>query len=523
MNKPSAVSDTLLVSFNPATGEELGTAPIATRDEVFEAVRIARSAASSWSRTSFGERGAYILKARKEMLGRLDDIASLVSRETGKPRVEAVSCEILPIADLMSFFAKRAGALLRPERVPLGKFNWIGRSSWLVYKPLGVIGIISPWNFPLSIPLGAVTMALMAGNAVVLKPSEFTPLVGMEIGRLFDSIGLPQGLLTVLTGDGSTGSALCEAEVNKIVFTGSVATGKKVMAAAAQNLTPVVLELGGKDAMVVLEDADIEVAASGAVWGAFCNSGQICAAVERCYVHQSIAQQFIQSVVRKTQLLRQGPDNRFDVDVGAMTNERQLAIVERHVEDAVSRGARILCGGKRKLDKGGLFFAPTVLTEVDHTFAVLREETFGPILPIMIFHDDEEAVTLANDSRYGLTASVWTKDLARGRRLAELIEAGTVAINDCVYTHAIPQAPWGGIKQSGMGYTHSRLGLRELVVTEHIHINRLRRLRDFWWYGYSETTYRVLGSLASTFTSTSWWEKARSLPALLRAQRLPKY
>jgi succinate-semialdehyde dehydrogenase/glutarate-semialdehyde dehydrogenase len=390
----------------------------------------------------------------------------------------------------------------------------MGRSSRIVYKPLGVIGIISPWNFPLATPANEVVMALMAGNAVVLKPSELTPLIALRIGELFTRAGLPAGLLEIVTGDGSTGAALIDARVDKIMFTGSVATGKRVAEAAAKYLTPVVLELGGKDPMVVLHDANLNIAARGAVWGAFANAGQACASVERCYVHESVASEFIDRVVKETRSLKQGAGA--EADVGAMTTERQLHIVEDHVRDAEERGAKILIGGERVANGEGFFFAPTVLTNVDHSMTIMRDETFGPVLPIQTFKTEDEAIKLANDSVYGLTASVWTRDIARGRRLAEQIDAGTVMVNEVVYTHGIAQTPWGGVKQSGYGRTHGRMGLLELVTPQHIHVNRIWFLADLWWYGYSAHAGELFNGLARRFTTGSVLQTSWLLPAIVR-------
>ena len=385
-----------------------------------------------------------------------------------------------------------------------------------MFRPLGVIGIISPWNFPLATPADEVVMALMAGNAVVLKPSELTPLIALKVEDLFNRAGLPAGLLNIATGDGSTGAALIDARVDKIMFTGSVATGKRVAEAAAKYLTPVVLELGGKDPMIVLEDADIENAARGAVWGAFANSGQACASVERCYVQESIAPEFIERVLAETRSLKQGPGTEDAVDVGAMSNERQLQIVVDHVNDAKQRGAQVLTGGQRGASLEGFFYEPTVLTNVDHHMAIMRDETFGPVLPVMTFKTEDEAVKLANDSVYGLTASVWTKNIARGRRIAERIEAGTVMVNEVVYTHGIAQTPWGGVKDSGYGRTHGRMGLLELVYPQHIHVNRISFLPDLWWFRYNPSASRLFGGLATHFTTGSLVKTSRLLPQMVR-------
>jgi len=505
-----------IVSYDPGTGAELGRVPLASPEEVTQAVGRAAAAQPAWAALSFKERGRVILKAREIMLGKMEELATLISQETGKPVSEAISMEVVPTLDTMHYFATHAAKLLRPQKIDIGQYGLMGRSSRIVYKPMGVVGIISPWNFPLATPADEVVMALMSGNAVVLKPSELTPLTALKIGEIFSRAGLPEGLLEIVTGDGSTGAALIDAHVDKIMFTGSVATGKRVAEAAAKHLTPVVLELGGKDPMVVFEDADIENAARGAVWGAFANSGQACASVERCYVHESIAPKFLARVLAETQTLRQEVGTKADTDVGAMSNERQLRIVEQHVADAVERGAKVVAGGKRTDNLDGFFYPPTVLTNVDHRMTIMRDETFGPVLPVMTFKTEDEAIRLANDSVFGLTASVWTKDIARGRRLAELIEAGTVMVNEVLYTHGIAQTPWGGIKDSGYGRTHGRMGLLELVSPRHIHVNRISGFPDLWWFRYDPAAQRLFQGLATYFTTGSIIRTARLLPQMIR-------
>jgi len=448
-------------------------------------------------------------------LSELEEIALLISSETGKPLDEAISMEIVPTLNLMHYFANRAAKLLRPQKIEIGQYGLMGRTSTIVYAPIGVVGIISPWNFPWATPLGEVVMALMAGNAVVLKPSELTTLSALKIADVFKRAGLSAGLLQIITGDGSTGAALVESGVDKIIFTGSVNTGKRVAEAAARTLTPVVLELGGKDPMIVLSDANLQNAARAAVWGAFANSGQACASVERCYVDESIAEPFIKSVVAETQALKQGSPTEPNMDVGSMSNERQLRIVTDHVADAIRGGAQVLTGGSGK-SGSGWFFEPTVLTNVNHQMKIMRDETFGPVLPIMTFESESEAIRLANDSVYGLTASVWTNNISRGRRIAEQLEAGTVMVNEVVYTHGIAQTPWGGTKQSGYGRTHGRWGFLELVSAKHVHVNRFAFLPDLWWFGYTPTASRLFRGLARHFTTGSIIRSSRLLPQMIK-------
>jgi succinate-semialdehyde dehydrogenase/glutarate-semialdehyde dehydrogenase len=508
-----------VVSYDPATGEEVGRVPLRAADEVSAAVARARAAQKGWGALSFKERAGVVLRARSLALEAMDEIAALISRESGKPAAEALAMEIVPALDLMQFFARKSERMLRPEKIDIGLYRFLGRSSIVEYRPLGVVGIISPWNFPWATPLGEVVMALMAGNAVVLKPSELTPLVGLKVGEVFARAGLPEGVLEVVTGDGSTGAALVEAGVDKLMFTGSVPTGRRVAEAAARRLLPVVLELGGKDPMIVFEDADLSAASGAAVWGAFANSGQACASVERCYVHERVAEEFTRRVVEKVKTLRQEPG--VACDLGSMSSERQFRTVEEHVREAVARGARVLAGGGRArgCSERGWFHEPTVLADVDHSMAVMREETFGPVLPLMTFRDEEEAVRLANDSDFGLTASVWTKDLRRGRRVASRIEAGTVMVNEVLYTHGIAQTPWGGVKQSGLGRTHGRLGLLELVAPHHVHVNRLAFVHDVWWFAYTPGATSLFRSLARRFSTGSLLQTLLISPQMLARYR----
>ena len=513
---PQAETEPHIISRNPATGEQLGIVPILSDVDIELLLRQSRTAQRLWATSLFKDRSRIIMKARELILGELEEIAQLISNESGKPVVEAISMELSPTLDLMQFFARRTKNLLKPERVNIGLYRLLGRSSRITYVPLGVVGIISPWNFPWAIPLGEVVMALMAGNSVLLKPSELTPLVALKISEIFKRAGLPDSVLLVVTGDGSTGASLVKSGVDKIMFTGSVTTGKRVAVAAAANLTPVVLELGGKDPMIVFEDADLESAAQAAVWGAFSNSGQACASVERCYVHKDIASPFVDLVIGHTKALKQKDGSSMEVDIASMSSERQLELVESQVADAVVRGATILTGGKRNPELSGPFYEPTVITRVDHSMQIMREETFGPVLPFMTFVTDDEAVQLANDSAFGLTASVWTRSIARGRKIASRLEAGTVMVNEVLYTHGIAQTPWGGVKQSGLGRTHGRLGLLELVSPRHIHVNRLGIIPDMWWFGYTSLASKLFRGLARRFASGSLLQTSLLMPQILK-------
>jgi acyl-CoA reductase-like NAD-dependent aldehyde dehydrogenase len=503
-----------LISYDPATGEEVGRVPQSTPDEVNASVERSRGAFSLWRKTSFKERRRIVMRARDVILAEVDEIAHLISAESGKPFGEAISMEIAPVLDLMQYFARNAEKLLKPRKVSIGLYSLLGRTSKIVYQPVGVVGIIPAWNYPFSIPLGEAAMAVMAGNSVVIKPSELTPLVGLKISEIFERAGAPTDLIRVITGDGRTGAALVAAAPDKIMFTGSVATGKKIAVEAAKNLTSVVLELGGKDPMIVFADANLELAADAAIWGAFCNAGQSCSSVERLYVQETISDKFAQMLVERTRALKQGAGTGEDISIGAMSSERQLKIVEEHVDQFRKEGATILIGGKRNESLGGLFYEPTVITNARNDMRAMQEETFGPTLPIATFKTEDEAIRLANDSEFGLTASVWTRDLRKGQSIAEKIEAGSVTVNEVLYTHGIGQTPWGGFKNSGRGRTHGLEGLMELVQPQHIHVNRFAILPNAWWMPYSPTAVETYRGFAKYFASGSVLQTTRLLPQL---------
>ena len=491
---------------SPATGRPFAETTLLDAAQVGEAVEAARRAFPAWSRRSFRERGQVLRRAHDLLLEQAEEIARLIAREQGKPAAEAHLVEVFPALEALDHLARHAEELLRDDVVESHTLLLAHKDARLVYAPLGVILAITPWNYPFSISLTNVAAALIAGNTVLLKPAPATTLVGLRIGALFRKAGVPEGVLGVLAVDDGLAASLVEdPRVAKIVFTGSVATGRKVMAAAAKNLTPVVLELGGKDAAVVCRDADLDRAARGIVWGAFVNAGQTCASVERVYVEQEVAEAFTAKVVAETRRLRVGDPVSDEVDVGPMTMERQRRIVEEHVADAVARGAHLAVGGVAPTGPG-CFYPPTVLTGVDHTMRIMREETFGPVLPIMAVPSIDDAIRLANDSEYGLTASGWTRDADTARRLEQELQAGVVTINDCVYSYGEPTAPWGGVKQSGIGRTHGLLGLREMVQVKYVG-RELGGGADLWWYPYGTEFHRLMSTANRALHARSLWAR----------------
>lgn len=470
----------LIETRDPRTEQVLAVVPDQTAEEVRAEVARARAAAGPWSRLTFAERTRHLLRVRDRLLDRAEDLVDTICAETGKQRSEAVTTELLAVCETMEHYAKHGERALRPRSVPPG--TMAHKKAWKRYEPMGVIGVISPWNYPFTLSMTPLVTALFAGNSVVLKPSEVTPTVGLAIGELFadDTWG---DLVRVVTGGGATGEALVRSGVDKVVFTGSARTGKRVMAAAADTLTPVLLELGGKDPMIVCADADLDRAARGAAWGSMQNSGQTCVSVERVYVADEVYEPFVDRVVAEVAAIRQnaGALEGTEGDIGSMTFPAQVETVERHIADAVAKGAKVLIGGERA-DRDGLWFPPTVLVDVDHSMDVMLEETFGPVLPVMRVSDAEEALRLANDSPYGLNSSVWTSDRATGVSIANRLQAGNVCINDCIVSYAVTGLPFGGVKESGMGRIHGVEGLREFCHVKSVVDQRVPTPRELWWF-----------------------------------------
>jgi acyl-CoA reductase-like NAD-dependent aldehyde dehydrogenase len=497
------------VSANPATGQVLREFESTTEPEVHAAVSRARSAQPAWNNAGIRRRTEIVRHFQQLLHEKKSDVARLISQEQGKPWVEALLTEVLVVLDAARFNIEHGREMLAAQPVPHGNFAMKAKMGRLLRQPFGVIAIISPWNYPFSIPATEGLAALVTGNAVVLKPSDATSLCALELSALLHRAGVPEHVFQVVIGGAATGDALVNAAIDKLVFTGSVTTGKHIAQAAASRLLPVVLELGGKDPMLVLEDADVDVASSGALWGAFVNAGQACLSVERCYVHRSLYQPFLEACVRKTKQLRVGDGMDPATDVGPLIHERQLRHVEAHVEEACALGARLLAGGSRLANLGPNFYAPTVIAEVNHGMQIMREETFGPVLPVMCFDSDDEAVRLANDSEYGLAASIWTRDRARGETMAKRIQAGTVMVNDVVSCFGISEAPHGGFKSSGMGHAHGRAGLEEMVRMKYVDSDRLPGWKKVWWYGYGGSFVRQMNGLLDLQFAHHWVQRLR--------------
>jgi acyl-CoA reductase-like NAD-dependent aldehyde dehydrogenase len=493
-----ATASSALESFSPATGERLGSVPVTPPEQVEVVVDEVAKVQPFWAQLTLGDRARYLERAAQVVIDEGDEIRDLIVAEQGKPRNEAFSMEVLPTIDALTWVAREGQEILADEKIPMPQLFLKSKSSAFVYEPLGVIGVISPWNYPWSIPFGEVALALMAGNGVVLKPASLTPLVGQRIAHVFQRAGVPDGLVRVVHGP-ATGQALVSSQVSKVFFTGSVEAGRQVGEECARRLKGSVLELGGKDAMVVLADANIDHAVAGALWGGFANAGQTCSGIERVYVLEDVAERFVEGVVVGAQRLRLGDPMSWETEIGPMVSSEQFEAVRALVDDAVSAGASLRCGGPVDAPPGleaGSFYAPAVLTGVTHQMRIMQEEIFGPVLPIVVVGSEDEAVALANDSQFGLGASIWTSDRRKGELMAHELQAGMVWINDHMFSHGACQCSWGGIKDSGLGRTHSKFGLYECVNIK-LRVWEPSKVRNAWWHPYDETLGRALRQAAT--------------------------
>ncbi|MDQ5820954.1 MAG: aldehyde dehydrogenase family protein [Actinomycetota bacterium] len=511
-----------LRSTNPATLESVGSVAVTEPSEVPRFLAEARAAQERWRATSFEERRRVLGEAIRFLVAHMDEVAATVTAETGKPLAESFTSELLPAVDQARWMAANAEKVLARERLGMPQPHLLHKRAYLDYEPLGVVAIVSPWNFPLAIPFGLIATAVAAGNATLVKPSELTPLTAVWIEHAFEAAGTPGGLVRILQGDGSLGSELVRAEgVVKVFFTGSAKVGAQVAADCGALLRPVSLELGGQDPMLVFADAELDRAVDGALWGAFLNCGQVCTSVERLYVEDAVYEKFLGKLAAGATRLRLGRGEDAGTQMGPLISEAQRAHVERLVETARANGGEVIVGGRRAdLELPGWFYEPTVLVG-----PALDEELFGPVVTVGRFGDEDEAVALANASRYGLGASVWTGDEERAQRVARRLEAGMVWTNDVAYSFGAGQAAWGGVKESGYGRTHSKHGLYECSRVKFTDLDR-GRLRAPWWYPYDARLvdgFRgVLGFLYGRGVRTrlgAAWRYRRALVSLLRRYR----
>jgi succinate-semialdehyde dehydrogenase/glutarate-semialdehyde dehydrogenase len=485
-----------LESFSPTDGRRLGAVPTITPDQVQAVVDDVAEVQPFWAALPLAERARYMRRAAQVIVDSLEPLSELLTREQGKPRNESYVMELLPTIDALNWVAGAGPKILADEKVSLP--IWVKhKQARFAYEPLGVVGVIAPWNYPWSIPMGEVAIALMCGNGVVLKPASLTPLIGQKIQEVFERAGLPEGLVRTVHGGGAVGGALVESSAAKIFFTGSVEVGKRVGVQCAEQMKGSVLELGGKDPMIVLSDADLSMAVPGALWGGFANGGQTCSGIERIYVMRDVADRFTEELVRGAQALRAGDPMDWNTEIGPMVSEEQHDLVAELVDDAVANGATLRCGGPAPAPAGGTgkWFAPAVLTDVTHDMRIMREEIFGPVIPVIPVDSEDEAIALANDSEFGLGASVWTADRERGDRIARRIEAGSVWINDHLFSHGACSCAWGGVKNSGIGRSHSRHGFYECVTLKQLVYER-GLAKNLWWHPYDASLGKTIHAAA---------------------------
>ncbi|MDP5273281.1 aldehyde dehydrogenase family protein [Chengkuizengella axinellae] len=472
-----------LESVNPISGDTIGyvnTTPLQSTTLMYEQ---ARRAFQTWQNTSIKERLQYIRKLRHIIVEQLEDGIDIIHQDTGKPKVESITADLYTILDAIAYLEKHAEKILktRKTKTPIA---FIGKKSYTSYHPRGVVLVISPWNYPFQLAMNPVINAVIAGNCAILKPSEVTPLVGQWMESLFEQAGFPDHVIQVAHGGKEIGAKLVSEKPDYIFFTGSDRTGKIILQEAAKNLIPTSLELGGKDPMIVFKDAHIERAVNGALWGSLTNYGQVCMSVERIYVEKKIYEPFVVSLKRGLQNLKTELSD--DADLGSMTFEQQLQVVQNHVSSAISKGATLYSGSHPKLNQNqGMKIEPIILTGVNHKMEVIQEETFGPVINVIPFENEEEAIKLANNSRYGLSSSVWSKDINKAKRVAGKLAAGSVLVNDVLVAIANPHLPFGGIKDSGIGRYHAAVGVTNFCHQKSIMVDSGFKKAEVNWYPYA--------------------------------------
>lgn len=474
--------------YAPATGEFLWDVPMFSRQEVEKEILKAKSAQEQWGDTKLRKRVRILIKFRRNLVRRMDEMIGVIEQETGKTEMDAI-VEIFIAANHLNYVAKKGRRYLKGKRRSTGVMKL--KKAYVSYLPYGVVGIISPWNYPLILTIVPLAHALIAGNGAVLKPSEHTQRTAELLRGIAVDSGINEDLFRIASGGSKAGDALVESEnTDLICFTGSTEVGKKIVKKCADRLKPFILELGGKDPMIVSEDADLERTANGALWGSLHNSGQTCISVERIYVIESIHDKFITLLQEKIKEIQQGKGR----EVGAMVMPKQIGVIEDHLRDAVKKGAKILHGGKRR-EGNGQYFEPTIIAGVDHSMKIMREETFGPVISVMKVKDINEALRLANDSGYGLSCSIWSRKKKKAREIAKRIQAGSACINDVNVNYEISSLPYGGFKESGIGKVHGPEGIRAFARQQSIAMDRLGMKRELWWYPYSKRMNNLFKTL----------------------------
>jgi len=485
-------SKIITTSINPATGEIIGKTPENTVEELRQAIALAKAAQLPWAKLSFHVRAHYLLAIRDYIVENADRISDIISKDTGKTKMDALSTEVLSASMAITYYANNAKKILKRKRLSGGSILTLNKRSYVDRVPVGVVGIISPWNYPFSIPFHEIAMALIAGNGVVLKVASQSLDVGKIIKECIDAGRLPKDIFHLINLPGKiVGDAFLNSGINKLFFTGSVPVGKYLMEKAAKHLIPLSLELGGNDAMIVCKDANITRAANGAIWAGFSNSGQSCAGVERIYVEAEVYEEFVLTLKTKMSGLKQGVDVDSDVDIGSMTTEQQWEKVRDHLKDAIKKGAKVYPEIQRLEKKGkGLFCPPVVLENITENMTVVNEEVFGPVLAVQKVGCIEEAIAHANASKLGLTASVWTKNRRKGHEIASQLEVGSVMINDHLMSHGLAETPWGGWKESGIGRTHGYIGLEEMTQPRCVVDDILPFVqKNMWWHPHNKKVY----------------------------------